>query len=256
MNKPPAAFADVESCVESTLSHIGRRIRLGTPLGLGKANHLVNEFFRRAKEDPRIDLRIFTALTLAKPRWKSDLERRFVEPLAERLFGGYPELAYVEPLHRGTLPDNIRVTEFFFQPGSFLQSPLAQQQYVSSNYTHAVRDILDTGIMGSAKAALESLVRYFAVACAKRGITVNAVSPGWTEDSVLNTLPEQAQKLIRDWHVGGWTPMRRLGTPEDAGNVVALLCSDRAGWITGQVIYADGGASLMNPEIPTEIQIG
>ena len=49
--------------------------------------------------------------------------------------------------------------------------------------------------MGSAKAALESLVRYFAVAVAKRGITVNAISPGWTEDSVLNTLPEQAQQL-------------------------------------------------------------
>ncbi|MGH7773991.1 MAG: SDR family oxidoreductase [Candidatus Binatia bacterium] len=110
--------------------------------------------------------------------------------------------------------------------------------------------------MGSAKAALESLVRYFAVAVAKRGITVNAISPGWTEDSVLNTLPEQAQQLIRKWHVRGWTPMGRLGTPEDVGNVVALFCSEKTRWITGQVIYADGGASLMNPEVPPEIQIG
>ena len=110
--------------------------------------------------------------------------------------------------------------------------------------------------MGSAKAALESLVRYFAVAVARRGITVNAISPGWTENSVLNSLPEQVQTLIRDWHAGGWTPMRRLGTPEDIGNVVALFCSDKARWITGQVIYADGGASLMNPEVPPEIQIG
>jgi len=110
--------------------------------------------------------------------------------------------------------------------------------------------------MGSAKAALESLVRYFAVALARRGITVNAISPGWTEDSVLNTLPSEAQDLIRNWHARGWTPMGRLGTPEDIGDVVALFCSDRAGWITGQVIYADGGASLMNPEVPTEIQIG
>ena len=110
--------------------------------------------------------------------------------------------------------------------------------------------------MGSAKAAMESLVRYLAVAVAKRGITVNAISPGWTEDSVLNTLPEQAQDLIRNWHERGWTPMGRLGTPEDVGNVVSLLCSEKAQWITGQVIYADGGASLMNPEVPTEIQIG
>jgi NAD(P)-dependent dehydrogenase (short-subunit alcohol dehydrogenase family) len=110
--------------------------------------------------------------------------------------------------------------------------------------------------MGSAKAALESLVRYFAVSLAKRGITVNAISPGWTEDSVLNTLPQQAQDLIKNWHVRGWTPMGRLGTPEDVGNVAALFCSEEANWITGQVIYADGGASLMNPEVPPEIQLG
>jgi len=110
--------------------------------------------------------------------------------------------------------------------------------------------------MGSAKAALESLVRYFAVALAKRGITVNAISPGWTEDSVLNTLPQQVQDLIRNWHERGWTPMGRLGTPEDVGNAVALFCSTDAAWITGQVIYADGGALLMNPEVPPELQLG
>jgi enoyl-[acyl-carrier protein] reductase III len=109
--------------------------------------------------------------------------------------------------------------------------------------------------MGSAKAALESLVRYLAVALARRGITVNAISPGWTEDSVLNTLPPQAQGLIRSWHERGWTPMRRLGTPQDVGDVVALFCSEQARWITGQVIYADGGASLMNPEVPPELQL-
>lgn len=110
--------------------------------------------------------------------------------------------------------------------------------------------------MGSAKAALESMVRYFAVALAPRGITVNAISPGWTEDSVLNSLPPQAQDLIRNWHTRGWTPMRRMGTPQDAGNAVALFCSEQAGWITGQVIYADGGASLMISEVPPEIQLG
>jgi NAD(P)-dependent dehydrogenase (short-subunit alcohol dehydrogenase family) len=109
--------------------------------------------------------------------------------------------------------------------------------------------------MGSAKAAVESLVRYFAVTLVKRGITVNAISPRWTEDSVLNSLPEQVQELIRNWHTRGWTPMGRLGTPQDVGNVATLLCSEQADWITGQVIYADGGASLMNPEVPPEIQL-
>jgi NAD(P)-dependent dehydrogenase (short-subunit alcohol dehydrogenase family) len=108
--------------------------------------------------------------------------------------------------------------------------------------------------MGSAKAAMECLVRYFAVALAKRGITVNAISPGWTEDSVLNSLPDQVQNLIRNWHERGWTPMGRLGTPRDIGDVVSLICREEAGWITGQTIYADGGASLMTPEVPPEIQ--
>lgn len=110
--------------------------------------------------------------------------------------------------------------------------------------------------MGAAKAAMESLVRYYAVALAPRGITVNAISPGWTEDSVLNSLPEPVQELLRKWHGAGWTPMRRLGTPADIGNVAALLCSPDAGWVTGQVINADGGASLMNPEVAPEIQLG
>jgi NAD(P)-dependent dehydrogenase (short-subunit alcohol dehydrogenase family) len=108
--------------------------------------------------------------------------------------------------------------------------------------------------MGSAKAAMESTCRYFAVALARRGITVNAVSPGLTEDSVLNSLPEQAVQLARDWH-SRWTPMGRLGTPADIGNVVALMAADGAGWITGQVLYADGGASLMDTVLPLEMQM-
>lgn len=110
--------------------------------------------------------------------------------------------------------------------------------------------------MGAAKIAMESLCRYFAVALAKRGITVNAISPGWTEDSVLNTLPQQVQQKIRAWHEAGWTPMGRLGTPADIGNAVALLCSEEASWMTGQVIAVDGGSSLMDPGLPLEIQRG
>jgi NAD(P)-dependent dehydrogenase (short-subunit alcohol dehydrogenase family) len=109
--------------------------------------------------------------------------------------------------------------------------------------------------MGAAKSAMESLVRYFAVALARRGITVNAISPGWVEDTVLSSLPSEVQQMIRNWHQRGWTPMRRLGTPEDIGNVVAMFCSEQSAWITGQIICADGGSSLMNPEIPTEMQM-
>jgi enoyl-[acyl-carrier protein] reductase III len=108
--------------------------------------------------------------------------------------------------------------------------------------------------MGAAKSAMECLCRYFAVALAGRKITVNAISPGWIEDSVLNSLPEAVQNSVRQWHEGGWTPMGRLGTPADIGNAVALLCSQEAGWITGQTIAVDGGASLMDSGLPLEIQ--
>ena len=108
--------------------------------------------------------------------------------------------------------------------------------------------------MGAAKAAMESLVRYFAVALAGRGITVNSISPGWVEDSVLNSLPEAFQTGVREWQERGWTPMRRLGTPADIGNVVALICSPEAAWITGQLIEADGGASLVDAHLPLEFQ--
>jgi enoyl-[acyl-carrier protein] reductase III len=117
--------------------------------------------------------------------------------------------------------------------------------------------------MGAAKAALEALVRYFAVALAPRGITVNGVSPGPVlgapnalEGGVLRALPVEVQEAIRAWHEGGWTPMRRLARPEDVGDAVALLCAAEAGFITGQVLHVDGGASLMDAVFPLELQRG
>ncbi len=110
--------------------------------------------------------------------------------------------------------------------------------------------------MGSAQGATVSLCRYFAVALAKRGITVNAISPGATDDSVLSGLPPEVFQAIKEWHEGDWTPMGRLGTPADIGNAVALFCSEEAGWITGQTIVVDGGSSLMDSVFPPAIQRG
>ena len=136
----------LEQIVDATLERVGRRIVLGTPLGLGKANHLVNAFYRRAEADPSIHLTVFTALTLAVPRGDSELERRLRGPMNERIFGDFPEIAWVEPLRNGDLPQNIVIREFYVQPGTLLGSPLAQQNYTSSNYTHVVRDLLDAGM--------------------------------------------------------------------------------------------------------------
>ena len=71
-------YFEVEACVEDTLAKVGREVVLGIPLGLGKPNQIVNAFFRRAADDPGLRLTIVTALTLTRPRWKSELERRLV----------------------------------------------------------------------------------------------------------------------------------------------------------------------------------
>jgi enoyl-[acyl-carrier protein] reductase III len=108
--------------------------------------------------------------------------------------------------------------------------------------------------MGANKAGIEAMCRYFAVALALRGITVNALCPGITDDSIANKLPPQAEQAILTWLRDGWTPMGRPGTPQDIGGAVVAPCSDDAGWITGQTIIADGGASLMSPEVPLAFQ--
>src|SRR5207247_1988494 len=110
--------------------------------------------------------------------------------------------------------------------------------------------------MGAAKAALDALSRYFAVALGPRGITVNVISPGATEDSVVGRLPPEIFHAIQRWHESGWTPLGRVGTPADIGNAVLLLCMDEASFVTGQTLHVDGGASIMDPVFPLEIQRG
>lgn len=86
------------------------------------------------------------------------------------------------------------------------------------------------------------MLRYLAWELAAQGITVNAVSPGATDDSVFATLPPAVLDTLRDWAGDGWVPMGRLTTPADVGDAVALLCSNQAGFITGQILAVDGGA--------------
>ncbi|MEJ0026455.1 MAG: acetyl-CoA hydrolase/transferase C-terminal domain-containing protein [Rhizomicrobium sp.] len=142
----PETFTDPEVLAEAIIAMVGRRIVLGLPLGLGKANHVANALFRRAMRDAAIDLHIFTALTLEAPAPKSELERRFMAPISERLLGGYPPLDYAVALHRGDLPPNIRVDEFFFLAGRWLSNGPAQRNYISANYTHAADYLLARGV--------------------------------------------------------------------------------------------------------------
>lgn len=142
----PVIFTELDACVEAVIRRVGTRLVIGTPLGIGKPNPLLNAFFRRASADPAIRLKIMTALSLEKPAWHSDLERRFLQPFVERVFGDYPELDYMRALHARTLPSNIEISEFYFKSGSLLHNEFAQQHYTSTNYTHVARDMLAAGV--------------------------------------------------------------------------------------------------------------
>lgn len=142
----PLHFVDLDACVEATLKRVGNHIVLGLPVAIGKPNSLVNAFVRRATNDPAIRLTIITALSLRKPHGRSDLEKRLVDPLAERLFGDYPELEYLQLIEERRLPENIEVIEFYLEPGAWLRNEHLQQHYLSANYTHVSRDVLSRGI--------------------------------------------------------------------------------------------------------------
>ena len=142
----PARFDDVEALVDAILARVGRRLVVGLPLGIGKPVPIANALYRRAQKDPRIDLTFLTALTLSRPATGTDLKGRFLGPMLDRCFDGYPELAYTAPRRTGELPANVRVIEFFFSPGDLLGSPVAQRDYASVNYTHVARMALGSGL--------------------------------------------------------------------------------------------------------------
>jgi hypothetical protein len=142
----PKIFSDPEAIAEDIIRDVGTHLVVGLPLGLGKANHIANALYARAIADRGIKLTFFSALTLEKPAPSNLLERRFISPVIDRLFGGYPDLAYADALHAGELPPNVQVIEFFFLAGKWLHVPFAQQHYISANYTHASSYLLARGL--------------------------------------------------------------------------------------------------------------
>ncbi len=160
----PKLFADPDAMAEDIIRDVGTNLVVGLPLGLGKANHIINALYARAAADRSINLTLFSALTLEKPRPSNLLERRFIAPVIDRLFGGYPDLAYADALHAGALPPNVQVIEFFFLAGKWLHVPFAQQHYISANYTHAASYLLARGLnvvpQLVAKRVVDGVTRY------------------------------------------------------------------------------------------------
>lgn len=139
-------YNDYDSAAKRIIEHVGKTIVIGIPLGLGKPIGLVNALYRLASADKSIDLTILTALTLAKPTLNNDLEKRFVQPILERVLGDYENPLYEATRERQQLPSNIKVIEFYLAPGNYLNNHKVQQDYISTNYTHAVQDAINHSI--------------------------------------------------------------------------------------------------------------
>jgi 3-oxoacyl-[acyl-carrier protein] reductase len=140
------------------------------------------------------------------------------EVLETNLFGAFYTLkAVTRPMLRAKGGRIINITSVSGQAGQMGQA----------NYSAA-----KAGLIGLTKAAAREL--------ASRGITVNAVAPGFVLTELTENLPDELQKQILER-----TPLGRFGKPEEIAQAVAFLASDEAAYITGQVLAVDGGLVMM-----------
>jgi enoyl-[acyl-carrier protein] reductase III len=106
----------------------------------------------------------------------------------------------------------------------------------------SIRVLENYVLVGTSKAALESLVRYLAVELAPRGIRVNAVSGGVVETGALEHFPNKDEMIAS---AQSRTPAGRLVLPSDIAGAVVFLCSEDADMVRGQTLIVDGGYSLL-----------
>ncbi|XP_071084832.1 uncharacterized oxidoreductase MexAM1_META1p0182-like [Haliotis cracherodii] len=104
------------------------------------------------------------------------------------------------------------------------------------------------GFYVMSKAALETFTRYLAQEMASQGVRVNAVLPGYVPSRLMSG---QMDSAMVDKLMIKATPIGRRGTPEEMGQIVAFLASEKAAFITGECILADGGISMTTPDIST-----
>lgn len=207
----PLTIDRLEAAVDRVLDTVPGDIVLGLPLGIGKPNPFVNALYRRIKGSRSRRLTIITALSLEKPVGHSDLERHFLEPLVARVFRDYPDLDYVKDLRGGGLPPNIEVREFFMKTGDYIGNHVAQQGYISTNYTFVARDM---GLQG---------MNVIAQAVASRGepghvdwrLSLSS-NPDVTQE-VCERFAEQGRPLLKVAVVNAQMPFMPNGAEIDPG---------------------------------------
>jgi 3-oxoacyl-[acyl-carrier protein] reductase len=130
---------------------------------------------------------------------------------------------------------------FYFCRAVAEQMVLRQRSGRIVNISSVAADFVNAGQANysASKGAINSLTRALAKETAKRGVTVNAVAPGFIATDMSEAVRNKAGDLIQKA-----IPAGRLGQPEDIAAVVLFLCTPAAAYITGQVITVDGGLSL------------
>ena len=131
--------------------------------------------------------------------------------------------------------------------GTYLCTRAALRPMVRARWGRIVNVSSVVGLVGNAgqanyaasKAGIIGFTKSVAREVAQRGITVNAVAPGYVETELTGSLPEKVKDQIR-----AQVPVGRFGEPEEVAEVVAFLAGERAGYVTGQTIAVDGGMTM------------
>jgi len=133
---------------------------------------------------------------------------------------------------------NARGTFFCLQEGARRMPDGGR--IVCTASSNAVRPIPAQAAYSGSKAAVVVFARTLALELGERGVTVNCVSPGPTETTMLDGAVTEEQKKM----MAQMSPLGRLGRPDDIGDVVAFLASERGRWITGQNLQVGGGFAM------------
>ena len=138
--------------------------------------------------------------------------------------------------------------------GSFLCAKAAQAHMVSAKYGRIV-NMSSTSALGNrgqanyatAKAGLQGFTKTLAIELGPFGVTVNSIAPGFIETAMTKATAERIGSNIDDMRaaVAGAVPVRRAGVPDDIANTAAFFAAEESGYVTGQVIYVDGGRGLL-----------